>query len=100
MDRDGKSQRKQVYDEYDSVCFPQREATMKYVCGMDIGSQFCVGCICRPDKSVVVKSVPFANAREGWQIWEEKLSELDALPSKILIGMEATSCSHENLYHE
>jgi transposase len=76
------------------------EATIKYVCGMDIGSQSCVGCICRPDKSMVVKSVPFANAREGWQIWEEKLSQLDAPPDQILIGMEATSCYHENLYHE
>ncbi|WP_244422615.1 IS110 family transposase [Ktedonobacter racemifer] len=76
------------------------EATIKYVCGVDIGSQSCTGCICRPDKSIVVKSMPFANAREGWQIWEEKLSQLDAPPPQILIGMEATSCYHENLYHE
>jgi hypothetical protein len=67
------------------------EATIKYVCGVDIGSQSCVGCICRPDKSVVVKPITFANAREGWQIWEEKLSRLDALPNQVLIGMEATS---------
>jgi transposase len=45
-------------------------------------------------------AVPFANAREGWQIWEEKLSQLDAPADQILIGMEATSCYHENLYHE
>lgn len=45
-------------------------------------------------------AVTFANAREGWPIWEEKLSQLDAPPSQILIGMEATSCYHENLYHE
>ena len=51
----------------------------------------CAGCICRPDKSVVIKSITFANARDGWQIWEEKLSQLDAPPSQILIGMEATS---------
>jgi len=49
---------------------------------------------------MVVKSIPFANAREGWQIWEEKLSQLDAPPKQILIGMEATSCYHENLYHQ
>jgi len=76
------------------------EATIKYVCGIDIGSQSCAGCICRPDKSVVVKSITFANAREGWQIWEEKLTKLDAPPSQILIGMEATSRYGENLYHE
>jgi len=76
------------------------EATIKYVCGIDIGSQSCAGCICRPDKSVVVKSITFANAREGWQIWEEKLTQLDAPPSQVLIGMEATSRYGENLYHE
>src|ERR1700730_4690107 len=76
------------------------EATIKYVCGIDIGSQSCAGCICRPDKSVVVKSITFANAREGWQVWEEKLNQLDAPPSQILIGMEATSRYGENLYRE
>lgn len=76
------------------------EATIKYVCGVDIGNQSCAGCICRPDKSVVVKPTTFANAREGWSIWEEKLSQLDALPSQILIGMEATSCYQENLSRE
>ena len=45
-------------------------------------------------------AIPIALAREGWQIWEEKLSQLDAPPKQILIGMEATSCYHENLYHE
>src|SRR6266699_1358388 len=75
-------------------------ATIKYVCGIDIGSQSCAGCICRPDKSVVLKPITFANAREGWQIWEEKLNRLDALPNQILIGMEATSRYGENLYHE
>lgn len=76
------------------------EATIKYVCGIDIGSQSCSGCVTRPDKSVVVKSITFANTRAGWQIWEEKLSQLDVPPSQILIGMEATSRYGENLYHE
>ncbi|WP_040447573.1 IS110 family transposase [Ktedonobacter racemifer] len=75
-------------------------ADVKYVCGIDIGSQSCSGCITRPDKSVVVKSITFANAREGWKVWEEKLSQLDAAPNQIVIGMEATSRYHENLYHE
>jgi transposase len=69
MDRDGKSQRKQVRNEYDNIIhFPPREATIKYVCGVDIGSQSCAGCVTRPDKSVVVKSITIALAREGWQI--------------------------------
>ena len=71
--------------------FSPEEMSIKYVCGIDIGSQSCAGCILRSDKSVVVKAIPFANAREGWQAWEEKLSRLDAAPSQILIGMEATS---------
>src|SRR5260370_27623168 len=82
-----------------STCSPE-ELWIKYVCGIDIGSQSCAGCILRSDKSVIVKAIPFANARQGWQLWEEKLSQLDAVPSQILIGMEATSRYGENLYHE
>jgi len=67
------------------------EASIKYVCGIDIGSQACAGCICRPDKRVVVKPITFANAKEGWRVLLEKLAQLDAAPSQILIGMEATS---------
>ncbi len=78
----------------------QEETMIKYVCGIDLGSQSCAGCITRPDKSVVVKPLTFTNAKEGWQVWEKKLSQLDALPSQILIGMEATSRYGENLYHE
>src|SRR6266704_1279445 len=71
--------------------FSPEEMSIKYVCGVDIGSQSCAGCILRSDKSVVAKAIRFANAREGWQVWEEKLGQLDATPSQILIGMEATS---------
>jgi hypothetical protein len=81
-----------------AATFSPEEMSIKYVCGIDIGSQSCAGCILRLDKSVVVKPVSFANAREGWQLWEEKLSRLDAMPSQILIGMEATSRYGENLY--
>src|SRR6266851_5314817 len=80
--------------------FSPEELSIKYVCGIDIGSQSCAGCILRSDKSVIVKAIPFANARQGWQLWEEKLSQLDAAPSQILIGIEATSRYGENLYHE
>src|SRR3989449_5094479 len=68
--------------------------------GLTLEANRGAGCICRPDKSVVVKPMSFANAKEGWQLWEEKLSQLDAAPSQILIGMEATSRYGENLYHE
>jgi transposase len=83
-----------------AATFSPEELSIKYVCGVDIGSQSCAGCILRLDKSVVVKPMAFANVREGWQVWEEKLSRLDAMPSQILIGMEATSRYGENLYEE
>jgi len=83
-----------------AATFSPQEMSIKYVCGVDIGSQSCAGCILRLDKSVVVKPILFANAREGWQIWEEKLNQLDAVPGQILIGMEATSRYGENLYQE
>lgn len=86
--------------ETTSSAFQASGAEIKYVCGIDIGSQSCSGCITRSDKSVVVKPTTFANAREGWNVWEEKLSKLDAAPSQIMIGMEATSRYHENFYHE
>jgi len=76
------------------------KATIKYVCGIDLGNQSCSGCICRPDKSVVVKPMTFANAKDGWQGWFEKLAQLDAAPNQVLIGMEATSRYGENLYQE
>ncbi len=73
---------------------------MKYVCGIDIGSQSCAGCVTRPDKRVMVKPITFANTKEGWKVMEEKLAQLDAAPNQIVIGMEATSRYHENFYHE
>ena len=51
-----------------SASASEEEASIKYVCGVDVGSQSCAGCMCRPDKSVVVKSITFANTREGWQV--------------------------------
>ena len=77
----------------------QEQATIKYVCGIDIGSQSCAGCVTRPDKSLVGKTLVFANGKEGWDVLLDKLSHLDALPQEILIGMEATARYSENLYH-
>ena len=42
-------------------------------------------------EGAVIKSITTALAREGWQIWEENLNQLDAPAGQILIGMEATS---------
>lgn len=83
-----------------SASSAEEEVTIKYVCGIDVGNQSCSGCITRPDKRVVVKPSDFANTKEGWRVWEEKLTQLETAPHQILIGMEATSRYHENLYHE
>ena len=67
------------------------EAPIKYVCGIDIGSQACAGCICRPDKSLVRKPIATALGKEGWDVLLDKLSHLDARHEEILIGMQATA---------
>jgi transposase len=65
-----------------------------------MASQSCSGCVTRPDKRVEVKPMTFANTKDGWSGWFDTLSQLDAAPEQILIGMEATSRSGENLFHE
>jgi transposase len=70
----------------------QQGATLKYVCGIDVGSQSCAGCVYKLDKSLVVKPLAFANRKEGWNVLLDKRSRLDALPEEILSGMEATAC--------
>src|SRR5258708_3903729 len=101
MLRDGESKQKRcVMSPTPSASYSEEEVSIKYVCGIDVRIQSCARCICGPDKRVVAKSSDFANTKEGWKVWEEKLAQLDAAPNQILIGMEATSRYHENLYHE
>src|SRR5215471_1953463 len=76
------------------------EVVTTYVCGIDVGSQACSGCICRPNKQVVVKPLTFANTKQGWNVLLERLRQLGASPEHIVIGMEATARYHENLFHE
>jgi transposase len=78
----------------------EEEVIIKYVCGIDVGSQSCSGCVTRPNKQVVVKPFTFANSRDGWNILLERLKLLEVSPNLIVIGMEATARYHENLYHE
>jgi transposase len=49
---------------------------------------------------VEVKPMTFANTKDGWSVWFDKLTRLDAAPNQIVIGIEATSRYHEDLYHE
>jgi transposase len=74
-------------------------SSFAYVVGVDIGSQTCSFCVCKPDKSQVIKPSEVANATPGFELLEEKLAQLAVPPSRILIGLEATSRYGENLYH-
>ena len=50
------------------------EASIKSICGIDIGSQSCSGCIMRPKKEMVLKPITFVNRKEEW---EKLLARLD-----------------------
>ncbi len=63
-----------------SSAFSAEDAPIKYVCGMDMGSQSCSGCICRPDKRAEVKPMTFANTKDWLSVWFDKLTQLDAAP--------------------
>jgi len=76
------------------------EVVIKYVCGIDIGSQSCSGCVTQPNKQMVVRPTAFANTKDGWNVLLARLEQLEADPNQIVIGMEATARYHENLYHE
>lgn len=68
------------------------EATIKYVCGIDRWrANPARAAFVGPTKVWWKSAITTALAREEWQIWEEKLTRLDAPPGQILIGMEATS---------
>jgi transposase len=69
-----------------------------YVVGIDIGSQSCDFCVLKPDKSQVLKSTKFANARAGFELLQSHLGQLGVPAAHILIGLEATSRYGENLY--
>jgi transposase len=42
----------------------------------------------------------FANNKDGWNVFVAKLTQLDAAPHQILLGMEATSRYGENFFHD
>jgi len=43
----------------------EEDAPIKYVCGIDVGSQSCSGCVCRPDTSVLIKPVTSSQCEGG-----------------------------------
>ena len=82
----------------DTPSSPIDASSFVYVGGIDIGSQTGDFCVLKPDKSQVIKSTEFANARPGFELLQRKLEHLDVPPAQVLIGLEATSRYGENLY--
>jgi len=77
---------------------PVDPSSFTYVVGIDIGSQNGSVCALKPDKSQVIKPTEFTNAPAGFVWLLERIERLGASPDRILIGLEATSRSGENLY--
>jgi transposase len=76
---------------------PVDASSFQYVVGIDIGSQTCSYCVLKPDKSQALKPMEFANAPAGFSLLQEHLERLEVAPHHVLIGLEATSRSGENL---
>lgn len=83
----------------DMLSSPVDASSFTYVVGIDIGSQSCAFCVCKPDKSQVVKPTTFENAQPGFLLLESRLAQLEVPAERVLIGLEATSRYGENLYH-
>lgn len=66
---------------------PVDASSFAYVVGIDIGSQSCDFCVCKPDKSQVVKPTKFDNAQPGFLLLESKLAQLEVPPERVLIGL-------------
>jgi transposase len=84
-----------------SVSSSEEEVTIKYVCGIDGWRANPVRAASVGQRSVWWSSqaTSLISKRDG-RCGKRNWRELDATPNQIIIGMEATSRYHENLYHE
>src|SRR5690242_9544281 len=75
----------------------------RFAVGIDVGSEKCSLSILRPDKSLVIKPLEFANETSGYDFLFSKLQSLGVNPAEIGIGLEATGTQRvpdwENLYY-
>lgn len=76
---------------------PVDASSFHYIVGIDIGSQSCSFCVCKPDKSQVIRPTEFSNDAAGFSQLRERLKRLGASANPVLIGLEATSRYGENL---
>ncbi len=63
---------------------------LRYVVGLDVGSETCSAAVLRPDKSVLLKPFLFANTGAGFTVLDSKLAQLGCPPHQVLVGLEAT----------
>lgn len=74
-------------------------SSFSYVVGIDLGSEACCFTVLTPQKQVVIKPRGFANAASGFHQLQAQLARLERDPSRIVVGLEATSRYGENLFH-
>jgi transposase len=74
-------------------------SSFAYVVGIDIGSERCCFTVLTPQKQVVIKPTDLMNAASGFVLLQQRLAGLRVDPPQIVIGLEATSCYGENLFH-
>ncbi|MDQ5854399.1 MAG: IS110 family transposase [Chloroflexota bacterium] len=72
---------------------------LRYVVGLDVGSEMCSAAVLRPDKSVLLKPFVFANTGAGFALLDAKLAQLGCSPHQVLVGLEATGRYWEPVYH-
>lgn len=74
-------------------------AALAYAVGIDSGMESCMMCCLTMEKRQVIKPSQFRNDAAGFEWLFAHLELLKVAPQQILIGLEATSRSGENLYH-
>ncbi len=78
---------------------PTGGATVRYVVGLDVGSDTCLVAVLAADKRVVRKPFAIANAGDGFTHLDQQLAQLGCAPHEILVGLEATGRYWENVYY-
>ena len=81
-----------------SLSSPVDPTGFTYVVGIDVGSERLISTVCSPDKRPLGKPSEVSNDRLGFQRLEQSLRALGVEPTRLLIGLEATSRYNENLY--
>jgi transposase len=81
-----------------SSASPAEFLPLRYVVGLDVGSETCLVSVLRADKSVVRNPFAIANAAPGFELLAVQLEQLAAPPAAICVGLEATGRYWENVY--